>query len=341
MPRAATVVLLLAALLSLAASQGCWRNIDAKITGRPRKRHEACFVMVRGKGYLLGGRGFNGMQVDVYDPKRQTWTRKGSLPVMMHHFQCCALKGKIYIPSSWFGGFPSEQNNPKMWIYDTKRDSWSSRPGLPPNRNRGSGACVIHKKRIYIVCGNRGGHGGPSTSLGWMDYYDLTKNKWVTNLPNMPDPRDHVGGAIVKGKLCIAGGRDGGASNFFSAVRTSTWCYSFKKKKWQNMNAAMPAGRAGSSYGRTCDGKLMVAGGEAGSQSVAFDRVDTFDGKKWGPPSFLQRGRHGSGLAVAKKCNCGQIFITSGSGNRGGSPELESTEVFDPKCNANRICSKY
>ncbi|CDF34227.1 unnamed protein product [Chondrus crispus] len=39
--------------------------------------------------------------------------------------------------------------------------------------------------------------------------------------------------------------------------------------------------------------------------------------------------RHGSGLAVAK-CTCGQIFIPSGSGSQGGSPELLTTERFLP-----------
>lgn len=319
---------------------GCWRNIDGSIKGRPRKRHEAGFVMVKGKGYLLGGRGSNGFGLDIFNPKTRTWTRGAQLPTQMHHFQPCVLKRKIYIASSWFGGFPREQNNDKIWIYDTKKNSWSSQPGLPPNRRRGGSACVVHKGKLCVVAGNRGGHGAQATSLGWMDCYNVKTKKWDSSYPNLPDPRDHTGAALVKGQLCIAGGRDGGVANFFSAVKTSTWCFNFEKRQWKNMNAPFPAGRAGSSYGQTCDGKLMVAGGES-SQPVAFDRVDVFNGQKWESPTFLQRGRHGSGLAVARKCSCGQIFVASGSGNRGGSPELESTEVFDRNCNTGKRCKKY
>lgn len=327
-------------LLPLSNGKGCWRNIDASITGSPRKRHEAGFIMVRGKGYLLGGRGANGFGLDIFDPKTRTWKRGAQLPTQMHHFQPCSFHAKIYIISSWFGNFPREQNNAKIWIYNTKTNKWSSRDGLPPNRRRGGGACVRYKKNLCVVAGNRGGHGAQSTSLGWMDCYNVKTNKWNSNYPNMPDPRDHTGGALVNRQLCVAGGRNSGVANFFGAVKRSTWCYDFKKRQWINKNATFPVGRAGSSYGQTCEGKLMVVGGEA-AQKLAFNRVDVFDGKKWETPAFLQRGRHGSGLAVARSCTCGQIFIASGSGNQGGAPELESTELYDPGCEPARRCVQY
>lgn len=171
-----------------------------------------------------------------------------------------------------------------------------------------------------------------------MDYYDLEKKTWVTNLPSMPDPRDHVGGAIVRGKLCIAGGRDGGSSNFFSAVKTATYCYNFRTEKWIDMKAPIPEGRAGAATDRICGGMMMVAGGE-GQYSAAFSRVDLFDGSKWISAGDLVRARHGTGLGVSQ-CSCGQVFITSGSGSRGGSPELDSTEVYHPN-GMNERCDTY
>lgn len=306
--------------------KGKWKNIDSSISGRPRSRHEACFVMANGKGYLLGGRGDNGL--DIFNPKTRRWSRGNGMPTQMHHMQCVVWRGSIYIAASWFGPSPRESINPLMWIYDTKKDSWSSRPGLPPQRRRGAAASVMYNNKIWVVGGNIGGHGPPSRTLGWMDYYDLITKKWRTNLPSLPEGRDHVGGAIVKGMLCIAGGRDGGADSFFGATILSTYCYNFRTKKWKNMKAPIPVGRAGAATARTCDGKMMIAGGE-GKFSPAFSRIDIFNGVRWESGPSLVRARHGTGLAVAQ-CGCRQIFIASGSGMRGGRPELDSTEVLLP-----------
>lgn len=311
--------------------------MDSSTTGRPRERHEACFVMVNGRGYLLGGRGDNG--VDIFNPKSRTWTRGPDMPTQMHHMQCVVYKSAIWIASSWYGPSPREKNNDKLWFLDTRSEKWQSRPGLPEKRRRGGAASVLYDEKIWVVGGNRGGHGPPSKTLSWMDYYDLKEKKWVTNLPELPEGRDHTGGGIVKGRLCVAGGRNGGAKSFFGAVITSTYCYDFARKKWENTRAPIPRGRAGSAYGTLCGGGLVVAGGE-GKYSRAFDRVDVFDGSQWKELPGLQRERHGTGLAVANCNGCGHMFIASGSGARGGRPELDSTEVFLPNGN-DATCDVY
>ena len=319
-----------------AVASGTWQNIDRSVTGRPRARHEACFVMANGKAYLLGGRGDRGL--DIFDPRTRRWSRGTGMPTQMHHMQCVVWQGGIYIASSWFGPSPTETVNPLLWVYDTARDSWSSRPGLPRARRRGAAAAVVHDDKIWVVGGNVGGHGPPARTLGWMDYYDLRRRRWVTNLPGLPQPRDHVGAAVVRGQLCVAGGRDGGARNFFAATVRSTYCYNFGAKRWRNMNAPLPEGRAGAATATTCDGKMMVAGGEA-RFSAAFSRVDLFDGVRWTRGPDLVRARHGTGLAVAQ-CGCGLVFIASGSGARGGRPELDSTEVLIP-AGRSGTCTRY
>eukprot|EP00177_Eucheuma_denticulatum_P007037 GFKZ01012803.1.p1 GENE.GFKZ01012803.1~~GFKZ01012803.1.p1 ORF type:complete len:424 (-),score=18.43 GFKZ01012803.1:195-1466(-) len=315
---------------------GVWRNIDEMLNGRPQARHEACFVMARGRGYLIGGRG--NRDVSIFNPRARTWRRGPPMPVQMHHMQCVGYRGSVYIPSSWFGSFPSEENNELMWILNTRTLTWRSEPGLPEDRRRGGAAAVVFRNKIYVVAGNRGGHGPPSQSLGWMDYYDLVERRWELNLPSLPDPRDHVGGAMVRGRLCIAGGRNGGMRNFFEAVRSSTWCFNFVLNRWQNVNANLPMPRAGAATGRVCGGRMMIAGGEGG-MGDAFSSVHLFNGRTWSRAGDLVRGRHGTGLAVSR-CECGQIFIASGSGRRGGSPELDSTEVFSGR-GMNRNCTRF
>ena len=203
---------------------------------------------------------------------------------------------------------------------------------MPEHRRRGGAAAVLVGDKIYVSHGNRGGHetGNFSTSLNWLDYYDITEDRWYTNLTDAPHPRDHVGGGLVNGRICVAGGRDGGDIDFFAKVTLPTDCYDPATCTW-SVEADIPFGRAGSSYGTTCDGKLMVAGGEGGTKAAAkgaWTNVDVFDGMSWTSIDSLNIPRHGSGLAV--DCICQQIHIASGARTQGGRYEITSVETLFP-----------
>lgn len=291
--------------------------------------------MANGKAYLIGGRGTK--NVEMFNPKARKWVVRAAMPTQMHHMQCVNYRGSIYVPTSWYGGSPDDKVNEYMWVYNISTNTWTNMTGLPPHRRRGGAASVLYKSKIWVIAGNIGGHGPPSQTLGYLDYYDLLTNTWVTDLPDLPEGRDHVGAAVVKGKICIAGGRDGGVDNY-SATIASTYCYDVRKSKWINMNAPIPTRRAGAATFRTCDGKMMVAGGEGPPKRV-FDDVEVFNGTGWEILPPLVRARHGTGLAVSR-CSCGHIFITAGSGYRGGAPQLNSTEVFIPT-GRDVTCSRY
>lgn len=319
------------------ANTDVWKNIDAEITRTITARSDSCFVMVRGKGYLLGGRGMP--VTNIFNPITRTWTEGAVPPFEFHHAQCVVFKNKVFVPASYSGDFPMEQANAKMLVYDTKNDRWSSRNGLPESRRRGAAASVLFDDKIWVVGGSQFGHGTGSKTVGWMDYYDLVTKKWVIEQKTLPIGRDHTGAAIILGKLCVAGGRISSKANFFAAVVRSTWCYDFTAKTWTNVRAPLPGARAGSAYGKTCDGYLMVAGGE-GMRMRAFNRVDLFDGTKWIKTATLVKGRHSTGVAVARCARCSQIFITAGNGKQGDEQRLDSTEVFLPG-GVDKICSRY
>ena len=73
------------------------------------------------------------------------------------------------------------------------------------------------------------------------------------------------------------------------------------------------------------DGKIYYMGGET-AQTVAHSETQRFDPEtgQWELVAPLNRGRHGTGAVVVAD----RIYIAAGSGNRGGGPELSSTEVF-------------
>ncbi len=313
---------------------GQWRTAaTSAASAKPAERHEACAVMNNGRVYLIGGRGMR--PVSVYDPKTRVWTNKPQPPVELNHMQCVSLGTDIYVVGAWFGKFPRESAHKDTYVYSTVSDTWSTKPGMPAARNRGGGATVVYQGKIYVAMGNQGGHGAHATSLGYLDVYDPATQKWQA-LPDAPNPRDHVGGAVVAGNLCVLGGRDGGVANFWGSPVTKVNCYDFASGSW-TVGPDLPEGRAGAATGPLCDGEhVMIAGGEgrpAGTNSggKAYDRVDLYSvkDKVFRTPAKLKRGRHGSGLAVMD-CACGNVYLPSGSGGLGGGPELDDMEVWSP-----------
>ena len=315
-------------------ASGRWRTVALKSgSPKPARRHESCAVMNNGLMYIIGGRGRR--PVSVYDPKMRVWTNKREPPVELNHMQCVSVGTNIYVVGAWFGSFPRETAHADTYVYDTTTDSWSTAPGLPAARNRGGGATVVYNGLIYLAMGNQGGHGAHATSVGMFDVYDPKTRTWRA-LSDAPNPRDHVGGAVVGGKLCIAGGRDGGVANFWGTPVTKVNCYDFASGKWE-VGPDLPDGRAGAAIAALCDGEhILIAGGEGRAAGTtaggkAYDRVDLYSVKEkvFRAPGKLIRGRHGSGLAVAD-CACGNVYLPSGSGGLGGSPELDDTEVWSP-----------
>lgn len=318
-------------------TKGKWQTARV-VSGSLSKRHEACAVMVNGLVVLLGGRGIK--PVDVYDPRTGRWSRRNGPPgnASLHHMQCVVVGASVWIVSSWRGGYPNEDTNELVYEYNVAADQWKTYPGMAAARRRGAAASVRRGSLIYVVAGNIGGHGAQATSLTWVDAFNVNTKRWTTSpIPNMPGPgRDHVGGALVKGQLCIAGGRDGGVANFFKANIASVYCYSFSAGAWQR-KADIPQVRAGANTGTACDGRMVLAGGEGDGK--AYARVDVFDGSKWERGPDLVRARHSTGLAFANCRTCGHIFIPSGSGGQGGNPELDTTEQFIPTGAGS--CMKY
>lgn len=305
-----------------------WQLLKTK--GAPNPRVEACFVRgPDGKGYLLGGRD-GPKPVDVFDPKTLTWIPKTGPGFEIHHMQCVVYKSKIWIASSWYGFWPHEKSHDKVHVYDIGTDSWSTRVGLSEGRRRGAGAFVLYDGKMWLGMGNRGGHGNHSTTLGWLDMFDPDANgglgKWSeVKYPNAPNARDHVAGGVVGGKFCIAGGRNGAATNYNFAPVYPVNCFNFATGLWE-VGPPIPLGRSGANTAVTCDGKLVIVGGEG--NNTAYSDMSFFNGVSWEKGPSMKSIRHGSGLLVSADCSCKKIYTASGAGGAGVSNLLTSTEVF-------------
>jgi Kelch motif len=309
----------------ISARSGSWGLIKTK--GLPVARHEACFVFVNGKGYLLGGRKLR--PVSEFNPASNTWTTKRFPPQgETHHMQCVAYKGKIWIAGGWKGS-GTEVPHTTMFVYDPVTDTWdNSRPYLPnnPERRRGGAAFVLNGDMMFLSHGNIGGHGEQATTQKLFDQFNPATGEWKI-MPDAINARDHTGGAMVGGRMCVAGGRDGGVAAFFNSPILPTDCYNFTSRKWvQEANIPNP-GRAGVMVARNCEGQMMVAGGEGFGK--AYSQVDIFNGKSWTTSASMVEPRHGSGLGIGD-CSCGIIYTASGNNKQGGSSESNTTEMFVP-----------
>ena len=158
----------------------------------------------------------------------------------------------------------------------------------------------------------------------WLDCWDPASNTWEV-LPDAPHPRDHFQAVVIDGKIYSAGGRmtSKETDQVFSQTVPEVDVYDIERGTWSTLSKPLPTPRAGTSSA-TVDGCLLVAGGESSSQKLAHREVEAYHPEKnsWYRWPDLQRGRHGSAIIVHE----GHLYTCSGSGNRGGRPELENIE---------------
>ncbi|QDV22827.1 Kelch repeat-containing protein [Aureliella helgolandensis] len=297
-----------------------WEMLDT--LGTPTARHEAAMVGFEGKCYLLGGRRIN--PVNVFDPWTGTWTAKSVTPLELHHFQGVVVGDRIYLMGAMTGGYPTETPLEKIVVYSPNKDQFEFVHSIPEARRRGGAGAVYHDGKIYLVGGITHGHMDGYQS--WFDAYDPQTGDWEI-LPDAPHARDHFQAVVIENRLYAAGGRQTSkvTQEVFSRTVAAVDVFDFETGQWlpSTDTPVLPTPRAGNSCA-VLDGKLVVAGGESGGRSSAHAEVEVYspESAAWSTLPSLQRGRHGTGVV-----RIGDYFYTaSGSGGRGGSPELNSTE---------------
>lgn len=300
-----------------------WEMVNTN--GEPYARHEAAFIEFDGKFYLLGGRRIQ--PVSIYDPKTNKWSEGTPPPVEIHHFQPVPMGDRIHLLGAMTGPYPNEVGLDRVLTYKPREDRWEFTHEIPKDRRRGAAGAIARNGKIYMACGIIRGHMGGY--VNWFDEYDPKTGKWKV-LPNAPHQRDHFQSALLNGKLYCAGGRTTSKelNQVFDLTVAEVDVYDFKTGKWSVLNEPLPTPRAGNSTMSLGD-EIIVIGGESAGQQTAHNDMEAWDTKKgeWKTYPSLVRGRHGSGVFLWEK----YLYTCSGSGNRGGSPELNSLERLKVK----------
>lgn len=301
-----------------APMEASWETIDDK--GAPMPRHEAAFVEFEGEFYLLGGRRVQ--TVSIYNPATNEWRQGAKPPMTVHHFQPVVYNDQILLICAMTRGFPKEVGLERILIYDPKEDAWSWGDPIPEDRQRGSAGVVVLDDKIYVVGGIVRGHLGGY--IPWTDRYDPKTGEWEV-LPDAPHARDHFQSAVVDGKIYAAGGRRTSheTGQVFDLVVPQVDVFDPATETWATLPEDLPTPRAGNStFAYDC--RVVVAGGESMAQGRAHDEVEAWHvyNENWEIWPAMNRGRHGTGHLLHNN----YIYTCSGSGGRGGGPELESLE---------------
>ncbi len=316
-------------LLSLVVFVGCtetpieysqWETVSAN--GQPTARHEAGLVGYKDRIVLMGGRRMN--PTDVFDTRTNTWTAKAVPPIEIHHFQPVVVGNAIYIIGAMTGEWPNEKPLDRVLKYYPERDEYVLGHKIPEHRRRGGAGAVYYNNKIYLVGGITNGH--MDGYKPWLDMYDPKTGSWEV-LPDAPDTRDHFQAVVAHHKLYAFAGRRTSKRTDQDMSLTKQYgnVFDFKSLKWETVtqNLAIPTQRAGNAA-FSWNNEIIIGGGESAIQKESHNEVEAynFSTKTWSKWPYLNQGRHGTGFAIAGN----YVYIASGSGNRGGGPELTSLE---------------
>lgn len=308
-----------------------WQNLE--MNGSSQARHENGLVAVGDQLILIGGRGDK--LLDIYDTTKKEWKTGAQPPFEIHHMQAVQLDGLIYIVGAFTGSYPYEIPLTHILIYDPTEDKWATGPEIPSHRRRGAAGAVVHNNKIYLINGIINGHS--SGWVNWMDEFDPGTGKW-RELPDSPRARDHFQAQVINNKIYVAGGRrSGSGQNPFQGTVSETDVFDFTTNLWSSLND-IPTPRAGTAAA-VYNNNYVVLGGESDAQKASHMEVEMLDIKTntWKKLSPLNSGRHGT-QAVALD---NKIIIGSGSGNRGGGPELNSFEILSAEENTEISSEAY
>lgn len=297
------------------------KNENTSYTGR----HENSFVQAGDKFYLMGGRE-SAKTIDIYDYTKDEWRSLPNInPHSFNHFQAISYEGLIWIMGAFqTNDFPNELPATHIWMFDPVAEEWIQGPEIPENRRRGSAGVVEYRGKFYIVGGNTDGHDGGYVS--YFDSYDPKTGEW-TVLADAPRARDHFFATTIGSRLYLASGRQsGGTGGTFAPVLPEVDVYDFNSQTWSTLPEGqnLPTPRAGAIVNNYLD-KLIVAGGEVDTSSVALNTTEMFDplSQTWQTLSSLNFARHGTQGIVSGK----GLFVLGGSPTKGGGNQ-KNMEFF-------------
>jgi len=188
----------------------------------PLKRFEAVGGAAGGKLYQFSGYYTLSPSIlatplcHAYDPATNHWTRLADIPQAISHCGQVPDTDNLNDLIFWLaGGFLGNHPGPsttEVWKYSITHNTWSAGPSLPAPR--AGGALVKVGRELHYFGGVIRVNGAYQKDYGTHWALDLDNpTAWRTTTPagpllaTMPNPRNHMGGVALNGKLYAIGGQ--------------------------------------------------------------------------------------------------------------------------------------
>jgi N-acetylneuraminic acid mutarotase len=273
----------------------------------PIGRSEGQGAAAGGKLYVFGGF-YTGTittaRSDVFDPASNTWSRLPDLPEELTHSATVADGNTI-----WFlGGYVDDHPGPStrsVWKFDTVNRTYTRGPLLPAPRGAG-GAAIVGRELHFFGGTNRvaGSTADPDQPQHWVLNLD-GGTTWATRA-NLPNPRNHLTGAVVDGKIYAIGGQHNEDEN--TGLQSDVHRFDPATNAWTKV-ASLPKARS-HIVNVVRDGQIYVLGGTNPGNTASSDvTVYSPDSNTWSKAPSLPGGRKTS---VAGLIN-GIVYLSGGS----------------------------
>lgn len=305
------------------------------ITVEPRQEHGVAAV---GEDvYILGGITTYNPAVpalpslpiaQAYSTCKDEWRQIADIPIPINHGNVAAVNGKLYLLGALTGN-TTWTNPPINYVYTPATDAWTVLPEMPAGTARGASAVGRWRDTVLVAGGLTGQIPtvGSQPTVGFVSAFNTTAGTWAT-LPDLPEPRDHAGGAVVDDVFYVVGGR----LNSTTEVRGTVFALDLRAadKAWTTRPAGMPTPRGGLSAAAV-GSRIYTFGGEgvvsAELPEGVYDNVEVYDTKTdtWEVLPPMAHPRHGTGAAVVD----GKIYIPGGA-NHTIVGAVVTNDVFIP-----------
>ncbi|WP_019009265.1 NPCBM/NEW2 domain-containing protein [Deinococcus aquatilis] len=272
---------------------------------------EAQGAAVNGKLYIFGGFDSNlqtNARVQVYDPAANTWSAARDMPEQITHGAVAVDGQTIYMAGGFVGTHPGPQTA-HVWKYNVGTNTWSAGPNLPGAR--GAGALVKLDRTLHFF-------GGTERDLADRNIYKRdSPEHWVLQLDGgtawtvaapLPNPRNHLAGAVLNGKIYALGGQHLGDEE--AGNQSAVHLYDPANNTWTaRANLPLPEGHINAST-VTWNGRIMVISGVT-QRSAEVANVSEYDpaANTWTALTPLPAPRQSP---VADVIN-GQLVVATGS----------------------------
>jgi len=225
----------------------------------PSTLFEAQGAVSGGKLYVFGGFYNSKIQATknsyVYDPARNGWRRVADMPEKITHAGVAVVGSTVWFAGGFIGDHYGTSTN-HVWRYHTDLNRWSKGPPLPAPR--GAGVLVRRGNAFHFLGGVVSRNGRYLDDKGDHWVLEFGTGRWRRLAP-LPNQRNHLGGAVLNGKIYAIGGQH--LKGEWWRNQKAVHRYDPKTNRWQRVaSLPRPTGHIGAST-VVHGGSIFVVGG--------------------------------------------------------------------------------